>query len=78
MRLILTSVLEFGRYKGERVDYILRTNPSYILWLRENTSVLTSAKVYQLAKQLNSIKIKKNAKEYNPSAHNWELNGFTR
>lgn len=36
--LLLTteSVLDFGKYKGKKVDFVAKNDPGYLVWMSEN------------------------------------------
>lgn len=37
MALSINDKFDFGQYRDEPIKEILKTNPSYILWVQENT-----------------------------------------
>lgn len=45
------SVFDFGKYKGITVKAVIEQNPSYILWLLDNTSVTFTEKVIKSARE---------------------------
>lgn len=36
MTLGLKSILQFGRYKGLPIEYLIRRDPKYLLWASQN------------------------------------------
>lgn len=45
--------LDFGKHRGKTPTQLLKTDPGYIVWIRENTERLCfSEETYQRAKQL--------------------------
>lgn len=36
--MIMDNVLTFGKYKGNKVEVIMETDPNYLLWANENVS----------------------------------------
>lgn len=45
----LTDVLNFGKYKGQQVQDIIKTDPSYILYLSDEKIAKFSDKILQSA-----------------------------
>lgn len=44
-----SEILTFGKYKHQTVQHILRTDPSYIVWLHENEIVQFPEDIIKLA-----------------------------
>lgn len=44
--------LDFGKYTGKSIAFVLETDPSYLIWMHENTSYKLSEKIYVEAKEL--------------------------
>ena len=36
-KLTLASVLTFGKHPGKTIDWVCKNDPSYILWIDENS-----------------------------------------
>ena len=49
-KLTLATVLTFGKHNGKTISYVVENDPSYILWLDENTDCIVSNTVYESAK----------------------------
>jgi hypothetical protein len=45
------SVFDFGKYKGLTVKEVLKTNPSYIVWLVDNTNQVFAEEVILKARK---------------------------
>jgi hypothetical protein len=50
-KLTLASVLTFGKHNGKTVEWVVDNDPSYILWIDENTDWIVSNTVYAAAKK---------------------------
>jgi len=50
--LDLQDTLPFGRYKDCKVFAVMDENPSYLVWLHDNTSCKVRDKIYTLACKL--------------------------
>lgn len=50
-KLGLDSILDFGKYKGQTVEYVLDENPKYILWIKEKGIHKFNPEVNQLLKE---------------------------
>ena len=49
-KLTLATVLNFGKHNGKTVEWVVGNDPSYILWIDENTDWIISNTVYATAK----------------------------
>jgi uncharacterized protein (DUF3820 family) len=49
---IQTDRLTFGKYKGKSIQYILDTEPGYIVWLEEENVLEMPEDIYQEAQEL--------------------------
>lgn len=47
-----TDVLQFGKYKGHSVEFVLNKEPSYIVWLEEEGVCKVSSEIYDEAQDL--------------------------
>jgi uncharacterized protein (DUF3820 family) len=50
--LELTSVMPFGKYKGERLEVIIRAAPEYIRWLIGEKDLKISPEALQLLEEI--------------------------
>ena len=50
-KLTLATGLNFGKHNGKTVQWVVDNDPSYILWLDENTDCIISNTVYAAAKK---------------------------
>lgn len=64
------DVLTFGKYKGHTVEWVLKNNPSYLIWLRHKDYDV-SAKIYTDAQALYEHECKLKAKAYSHLNHNY-------
>ena len=47
-----TDKLTFGKYKGYTIQYVLDTEPGYIVWLEEENVLEMPEDIYQEAQEL--------------------------
>jgi hypothetical protein len=77
-KLDFGSELKIGKYKGERVFKILEINPSYILWLSQNTDQVFTPRVIRVAEKPNNKEevehYKKWASQYNYTTSKYKKN----
>ena len=50
-KLTFATVLTFGKHNGKTVEWVVDNDPSYILWIDENTDWIVSNTVYAAAKK---------------------------
>lgn len=50
-KLGLDSILNFGKYKGQTVEYVLDNDRKYILWIKEKGIHKFNPEVNQLLKE---------------------------
>ena len=49
-KLTLATVLTFGKHNGKTVQWVAENDPSYIIWIDENTDWIVSNTAYSAAK----------------------------
>lgn len=47
----LDQTLTFGKYKGETVRYVLDEDPSYLLWVAQETNIDIHVMIIDLAQE---------------------------
>lgn len=52
-----SEIILFGKYRHCTVQYILKTEPSYVLWLHENKIVEFTKKILDLAEDMNNDRL---------------------
>lgn len=51
--LTIESILNFGKYKGKKVDYVLQKEPSYIYWMiKQNIATFENKVIVELIDNL--------------------------
>lgn len=48
----LAYTLEFGKYKGQRLDNVLYLDPSYILWLKKSGALNLADRIIKEAEEV--------------------------
>ena len=44
-----SDILNFGKYKGETIEWVLENDPGYILWLDESKVAIVRYEIFQEA-----------------------------
>jgi len=65
----LTTVMTFGKYKGEKISEIVEYDPEYIIWLYDEGILKPDA---ELLKQIHNTKTKPREEEQDDGFNDWD------
>ncbi len=67
------DVLTFGKYKGKSVGWILKCDPSYIIWITHKEIIPVSGNIYTDARALHEYDCEMKANAFSHLNHNYSV-----